>query len=191
MLASLIVGAAVAVGSFQVAWRISADFRLAWWAALAALIGALAAGQLLIVVREYTFAAATRTLTVRERWLGLIRRKPRFIPFADIAAVYLRSGESVQAVVVLRSGKKLYPRRPGTPREINRYCAAVKRITHVGRVLPAERRWRGRGAWRKRREGPTLLGEMFQHARSGVRPRCGATAGADGKRCPACRLRLR
>src|SRR6185312_2154648 len=68
----------------------------------------------------------------------------RLIPFADIAAIYLRTIENVQAVIVLRSGKKLYPYSSGTPRKTNRYCAAVKRIAHVGRVLPAERRARGK-----------------------------------------------
>lgn len=141
---SLLGSGLLAVAAFRATWKMSSNFPLAWWTAAAVFMGALIAGQLLVNVREFTFNAASRTLIVRDRWLMFIRRRPKSIEFADILAVYLRSQESVYPVIVLRSGKKLYPRWPGTVREINRYCAAVKRITHVGRISVSEQRSRGR-----------------------------------------------
>ena len=146
MIGSLMLAGLLAVAAFRGAWAVSSSFSVSWWAAAGAFFGGLIGGISLINVRQYTFNAAVQTLIVQDRWLGFIRGKRRDIPFAEIAAVYLRSGEGVFAVVVLRSGKKLYPCSAGTGRKVNRYCAAVKRITHVGRILPAERRARGRNA---------------------------------------------
>ena len=144
LVGSLLGSGLLAVAAFRVTWRMSSNFALAWWVAAAVFMGALIGGQLLVNVREFTFDAVSRTLIVRDRWLMFIRRRPKSIEFADISAVYLRSQESVYPVIVLRSGKKLYPRWPGTVREINRYCAAIKRITHVGRISVSEQRSRGR-----------------------------------------------
>lgn len=148
IMASLLVAALLVVVAFRVVLSLSFTFAVAFWAATAVFVVAMMVGPLLINLRQYTFSAALRTLTVRERWLYFLRRRPRSIPLSEIAAVYMRSNESLYPVVVLRSGKKLYPRLPGSPREINRYCAAVKRITHVGSMLPSER-------WARGSAGPT------------------------------------
>lgn len=188
---SLLGSGILAIAAFRAMWRMSSNFPLAWWAAAAVFIGALIGGQLLVNVREFTFDATSQALIVRERWLGFIRRRPRSIGFADIAAIFLRSQESVYAVVVLRSGEKLYPRWPGKVREINRYCAAVKRVTHTGRISATERAARGRRARSSSIVSLTAhIREVVHETRTGFCPRCGAAVGANGRTCPACGLRL-
>lgn len=137
-------GAVLTVAVFRLVLSLSHSFALSWWLGAVTFVGSIIVGQLVIHVRDYAFDGRTKALVVQGRWLGFIPGRRRVIPFAEISGVHLRSRETVDAVVALSSGRKVYPRWSGTVRQIHRFCAVIKRITRVGTISQAERRARGR-----------------------------------------------